>query len=107
MIRLIQVVPAHSFRLFGQMGERQLELSQKGGTFQRTGPRQRDRAKWSHKRYKGWINIQRGEGEVITAEIHSRSGVRDEWQILKAFLGWLDRNFGEQIMAMNIQYRQS
>jgi hypothetical protein len=108
MIRLIQVIPSTDSRLFGQMVKKESELSRRGqGTFFRAGRKQRNQAKWSHVRYKGWIKLQRGEGEVVVAEIRSLSKGDDAWQLFHAFLGWLDRHFGKQIMAINIQYREA
>jgi len=108
MIRLIQIVPSTDSRLFGQMVKKELNLYRRNqGTFYRSGAKQRNQAKWSHKRYKGWLKLQRGEGEVVIAEVRSLSKTDDGWQLLQAFLGWLDRHFGKQIMAINIQYRHS
>jgi hypothetical protein len=106
MVRLIQISPAKGVRLFSKIVKKELELSRRcQGTFFRTGRKQRNQAKWSHVRYKGWINLHRGEGEVITAEIRSRSDAKDEWQLLQAFIGWMDRHFGDELMTINIQYQ--
>jgi hypothetical protein len=106
MVRIIQIVPAKSIRLFGLMVKKEVELSRRNqGTFYRASRKKRNQAKWSHRKHKGWINIQRGEGEVVTAEILSRTGT-DEWQLLQAFIGWLDRHFGKELAAINIQYRK-
>ena len=107
MNKLIQIVPVADFRLFGQMVKKETELSRKNrGTFHRSATKERDRAKWSHAKYKGWINLQRTAGEVVTAEIRSRSQADDEWQLLHAFIGWADRHFGDQIEALHIHYRR-
>jgi len=29
----------------------------------------------------------------------------EDWQLLSAFLGWIDRHFGDQVLAVNIQYQ--
>lgn len=80
-------------------------MSRKGrGAFYRSGPKAHNRAKWSHASYKGWINLERAAGEVVTAEVRSVSKSGDEWQLLHAFIGWLDRHFGDEIQAINIQY---
>jgi hypothetical protein len=107
MNKLIQIVPAPGFRLFGQMVKKELELSRKNrGTFSRSAEKVRDRAKWSHAKYKGWIKLQRTEGEVVAVEVRSRSQSDDEWQLLHAFIGWVDRHFGNQIEELHIHYRE-
>ncbi len=107
MARLVQVIPVDGFRLYGGMVKRQNEILNKNkGTFYRSGRKSKDRAKWAHANYAGWINLARTEGEVVTAEIRSKSSQKDEWQLLQAFIGWLDRHFATNIEAINIQYRQ-
>jgi len=39
------------------------------------------------------------------AEVRSLSQAEDQWQLLHAFLGWLDREFAHKILTVNIQYR--
>jgi hypothetical protein len=108
MITLIQIIPTDGVRLFGQMVKKEIDLSDRGvGTFRRSGPKQRDRAKWSHSKYKGWINLSRTDGEVVTAEIRSLSRSADDWQLLHAFIGWLDRHFRQSIEALHIHYRHA
>jgi len=107
MTKLIQIVPRTEFRLFGGMVKKEIELNRKGqGTFFRSGPKARNKAKWSHVKYKGWINLQRGTGEVVTAEVRSLSHAGDDWQLLQAFVGWLDRHFGDRILSLNVQYQK-
>ena len=105
MRKLLQIVPSQDFRLFGAMVKKEIELGEKG-TFYRSAPKRKDQAKWSHKTYKGWVNLQRSSGEVVVAEVQSRTQSEDEWQLFHAFLGWADRHFGQQISAINIQYRK-
>jgi len=108
MIKLLQIVPVNGFRLFGQMVKKEIDLSKRGvGTFYRSAGKERDRAKWSHSKYNGWIKLQRSDGEVVTAEIRSLSKSGDEWQLLHAFIGWLDRHFGEDIEALHVHYRNA
>ncbi len=85
MIRLIQIVPVDGCRLFGKIVKKEIEISRKNrGAFYRSGAKEKNRAKWAHERYNGWINIQRADGEVVTVEIRSRSQAGDEWQLLQA-----------------------
>jgi hypothetical protein len=105
MRKLMQIVPNEDFRLFGAMVKKEIELSQKNqGTFYRSGSKVKNKAKWSHKSYRGWIKLQRGNGEIVIAEILSKAD--QDWQLFHAFLGWVDRHFGEKVAAINVQYRE-
>lgn len=107
MIRLLQIVPVADCRLYGQIVKKEIEFNRKNrGTFYRSGSKEHNHAKWSHSKYSGWIKLQRTEGEVVTAEIRSLSKSGDDWQLLHAFIGWLDRNFGDQIESLHIHYRR-
>src|SRR5947209_2374647 len=102
-MRLIQIVPKDYFKLYGALVAKELELRRrKQGTFRRAGAKQKNYAKWNHKSYYGWLWLQRGLGEVVTVELQSRGG--DEWQLLHAFLGFVDRHFAEEIQSIQIQY---
>lgn len=105
MTRLMQIVPVGKFRLYGEIVKKEVDLAKRNrGTFYRSGPKVKDRAKWSHQKYKGWINLQRGAGEIVTAEVVYKGGSAGEWQLLHAFIGWIDRHFGDRILAINVQY---
>ena len=104
-MRLIQVIPRKGFRLYGAIVKKEVDLFKRGkGTFFRSSAKVKDTAKWSHKSYNGWIWIGRGLGEVVVAELQSKTVSRDEWQLFHAFLGFLDRHFADKIEAINIQY---
>ena len=104
-MRLIQIIPERGHRLYGAIVKKEIELYKRGkGTFYRSAGKAKNSAKWSHKSYKGWVWIERGLGEVVIAELRSRATSQDEWQLLHAFLGFLDRHFGEKIESINIQY---
>lgn len=106
MTHLMQVVPGKGIRLFECMVKKEAELARKErGTFFRTGVKQRGRATWSHVTYKGRVMIERSSGEVVTVEMKSLSEAGDQWQLLHAFVGFMDRHFGKSIKAINIQFR--
>jgi hypothetical protein len=55
-------------------------------------------------KYPGWIQWDDAAGGLLIAEI--RTKVKDhEWQILEAFIGYLDRHLGDQIESITIHYR--
>jgi len=104
MRRLLQIVPKLGVNLYGKMVAKEIALSKADrGTFFRSGPKQHNRAKWSHKTYNGWITLERGVGEVVTAEIQCLAE-QHQWQIVQAFIGWLDRHFGNVIVGINVHY---
>jgi hypothetical protein len=104
-VRLIQVIPTEGYRLYGAIVKKEVELYKKNrGTFYRSGSKTKNSTKWAHKSYKGWIWIGRGMGEVVVAELQTKSTGSDEWQLFHAFMGFLDRHFAKNIGAINIQF---
>jgi hypothetical protein len=60
--------------------------------------------RWKHVKYPGWIQWDQAPGGLLVAEIHTK--VKDhEWQMMDAFIGYLDRHLGEQIESISIYYR--
>lgn len=104
-MRLIQIIPRDHCRLYGLIVKKEIDLYKRGkGTFYRSGSKRKNSAKWAHSTYKGWIWLERSLGEVVLAELQSKSSGGDEWQLLHAFLGFLDRHFADKIAAVHIQY---
>ena len=104
-MRLIQIVPKKKFNLYGALVAKELELRSKDkGTFRRSGPKQKTFAKWNHKNYYGWLWLQRGLGGVVNVELQSKTSDNDEWQLLHAFLGFVDRHFAAKVQSIHIQY---
>ena len=59
---------------------------------------------WKHVKYPGWIKWDQAAGGLLVAEIHTK--VKDhEWQMMDAFIGYLDRHMGEQIESISLYYR--
>jgi hypothetical protein len=104
-MKTLQITPSDRTRLFGAMIKKQADIRRRGrGTFSRAGARGRNRAKWTHVRYKGSINLKQGASEAVEAVIRSPDR-GDEARLLSSFLGWLDRHFGEHLSSINITYR--
>jgi hypothetical protein len=104
-MRLIQIIPRKQCRLYGLMVQKEIDLAKSNkGTFRRSASKEKNIAKWAHKSYNGWIWLERGLGEVVSARLDTRSSHEDEWQLFHAFLGFVDRHFGDKIAAINIQY---
>lgn len=60
--------------------------------------------RWGHKRYQGWITWGETKGGILVAEVHGKAP-ETEWQLLHAFVGYLDRHFAEHIESITITYR--
>jgi len=104
-MKIVQIVPREKTRLYGALVKKQAAIARRGmGTFYRAGRKTRNAAKWRHKKYKGWIRLERGLSEVVTAEIHTLSAGH-EWELLSAFLGFVDRHFGDATTAITIHTR--
>lgn len=104
-MKLIQIVPRERLRLYGAFVKKQAEIHSKGrGTFSRVGRKTRDAAKWTHVKFRGSVDLRRAPSEVVTVRLRS-SAAGNESKLLAAFLGWVDRHFGDQLSAVNIEYR--
>jgi hypothetical protein len=104
-MKVIQIVPQAGLALYATLVKKEAELRKKHrGTFYRTAGKKRNSSRWRHRAYPGWLNLERGLSDVVLAEIHSPAPDQ-EWQLLSAFLGFIDRHFGKRILAITIHYR--
>jgi hypothetical protein len=102
-MRQIQIIPVDGFRLYGALVAKEIELAKRNrGTFRRSAAREKNRARWTHANYPGWIRIERAMGEIVMIEVHSKGG--EEWQLLQAVLGFVDRHFSEKVRSLHIHY---
>ena len=100
-MRRVHIIPEEEFRLYSALVRKEADLKHRRlGTWRRSGKKVRDRARWTHTRYPGWIKIARGMGEVVQIEVHSEV----EWQLLDSILGFLDRHFADEIRSIHIFY---
>ena len=100
-MKVVQIVPLGRTRLYGAMTKKQGEISKlRLGAFSRVGGKLANKARWKHVRFKGWISLKREKSEIVTAKVNS-----GDWQLLSAFVGWVDRHFADEIQAVNIRYR--
>jgi hypothetical protein len=100
-MKILQVVPRRNNKqkLKTMLIEKERDLRGRRTTFvrQRAG-------RWRHEKFSGWINWDEASGGILVAEV--RSKVPDsEWQLLHAFVGYLDRNFADRIESITITYR--
>jgi hypothetical protein len=106
-MKMLEIVPSDRTHLYNAMIKKQAEIRRSGrGTFSRASAGRRNAARWTHIRYKGSINLERGPSEAVEAVIKSPDR-GDEARLLSSFLGWLDRHFGEHLAAVTIKYRHA
>jgi hypothetical protein len=100
-MKIVQVVPRPEIdsKLKALLKKTERELRGPHTTFQRVRE-----GRWKHVKYPGWIQWDDAPGGLLVAEI--RTKVKDhEWQMLQAFVGYLDRHLGEQIESISVYYR--
>ena len=103
-MKLLQIVPRDGRRFYDSIVRKQDDIRKNGrGTFSRKGPKRTNAAHWVHAKYSGSIDLAR-EPNLVTAKVKSRDKV-DESNLCRAFLGWIDRHFGDGLVAVTIQYR--
>src|SRR5262245_405065 len=101
----IEIIPKRGHRLFNSLVRREMELGRKNrGTFVRRGRKAKNKARWEHKRYAGWLSLERTAAEGALVEVNARRGRGTDWQLLQAFIGFVVRNFGDQVEAMHIDF---
>ena len=100
-MKTVQVVPkaAIDTKLKALLKETERHLRGGATTFQR----QRE-GRWKHVKYPGWIKWDEALGGLLLAEVHTTKG-KSDWQLLQAFIGYLDRHLGQSIESISIYYR--
>ena len=103
-MKIVEIIPRQRSALYGTLVKREAAIQKNGrGTFVRKGPARQRSAIWMHKRFRGTVNLQREEAQGVTAKIRSRVA-EDERRLLNAFLGFVDRQCGEQVASITIRY---
>jgi hypothetical protein len=88
-MKLVQIIPLKRKRLYGATVKKEAEIRKnRAGAFHRAGARKPNKARWRHAKFEGWIDLKRERSEMVTAKVKS-----DDWQLLAAFVGWVDRHF--------------
>jgi hypothetical protein len=86
------------------MVQRELALrKQNKGTLHRYGPKKKDADKWGHNSYQGWIRFQKCLGGVVVALVQAKDHELG-WQLLTSFIGFLDRNFRDDMSNISLSY---
>ncbi len=100
-MKTIQVVPKADMDVKLKTLLKQTERQLRGGST--TFYRERE-GRWKHVKYPGWIKWDETLGGLLLAEVHVRKDASD-WQLLQAFIGYLDRHLGDSIESISIYYR--
>lgn len=100
-MKIVQVVPkpGNKKNLKQLLKEKERSLRGPSTTFVREGE-----GRWVHKKHAGWINWDQARGGVLVAEVRTKKAGA-EWQLLQAFVGYLDRHLGSHIDTVSIVYR--
>jgi len=64
----------------------------------------KEKGKWKHVKFKGWVTVTNGPENILFAKVQSRVDT-DEWQIYESFIGYLTRHCGKLIDTLTIYYR--
>lgn len=99
-MKLLSVVPVQLGRpnLGTLLDETERGLRGSSTTFIR-----RKKRHWVHAKYPGWITWDVSKGSLLTAQVRSKK-LDSEWQLLQAFIGYLNRHLGEHIDSITILY---
>jgi hypothetical protein len=100
-MKLLQIVPVADDKPTLKMLLKTTERHLRG---HRTTFRRQREGRWVHARYPGWITWDSAKGGIIVAEVQSKRP-ETEWQLLQAFIGYVDRHIGEYIQSINVIYR--
>lgn len=100
-MKIVQVVPKSEIdsKLKKLLKNKAKELRGKPTAFHR-----KREGRWKHVKYPGWINWDETKGGLLVAEIQTKKE-GTEWQLLQAFIGYLDRHLGENIESISIYYQ--
>jgi hypothetical protein len=101
LMKILQVIPRANKNAKLKALLKATERELRGGTT--TFVRQKE-GRWKHKKYPGWINWDEAQGGVLVAEVKTLDG-KAEWQLLRAFIGYLDRHLADYIESVSITYR--
>jgi hypothetical protein len=103
-MKIVEITPRKKSALYAGLVKREAAIRRNGrGTFSRRGPARASTATWNHKRFKGSVSLKREAAELVTAKVRSPNS-EDEGSLLKAFLGFVDRHFGDQVATITIHY---
>jgi hypothetical protein len=99
-MKIVQVVPKPGIdsKLKAVLKDTERSLRGPHTTFRRM-----PEGRWKHVKYQGWVQWDEAPGGFLVAEVQTK--VKDhEWQLLQAFIGYLDRHLGQHIESISVYY---
>jgi hypothetical protein len=103
-MKTVEISPRNKTTLYGTLVKREADIRKGGrGTFVRAGRKAKNAATWKHKKFKGSVNLKRLPSEIVTAKVRSNAP-EDERRLLNSFLGFVDRQCGDQVLSITIRY---
>jgi len=103
-MKIIEITPRKKSPIYSGLVKREADIRKKGrGTFARKGRVRAGAATWKLKGFKGSVSLRREDADLVRAKVSSRTA-EDEGGLLKAFLGFVDRHFGNQVATITIHY---
>ena len=71
-MKTVEIVPRARARLYGTLVAKQDAIRKSGrGTYVRVGRKSQRAARWKHKKFKGTLQLNRGESEAVTAKVRA------------------------------------
>ncbi len=100
-MKIVQVIPkaGTSSKLKTLLKNAERQLRGPHTTFE-----QEKEGRWKHVKYPGWIQWDDATRGLLIAEVRTKFTDHD-WQILEAFIGYLDRHLGDDIESITINDR--
>jgi hypothetical protein len=101
-MKIVEIAPRRKLPIYAALVKRQAEIGSRG-TFLRKGRTRAGTATWGHKKYKGSVSLSREEAGSVSAKLRSPTP-QDEGNLLRAFLGFVDRYVSGQVATITIHY---
>jgi hypothetical protein len=103
-MKTVEITPRNKSAIYSGLVKKEAAIRKNGrGTFVREGPMRASAATWSHKKFKGSVDLKREAAELVRAKIRSRTA-EDELGLLRSFVGFVDRYFHGQVATITIHY---
>jgi len=91
--------------LVERLADRKSKKRKPGGQSTWPGRMWKDKAVLKHDRYTGEVRVYRAGGGILLGEVEVGPEPGSEDMLLGAFVGFLTRNYGEDMSSLNLQFR--
>lgn len=104
-MKVVEITPRERTRLYGMLVAKQAAIQKNGrGTYVRVGRASSNSARWTHKKYRGSVQLKRDPSEAVTARIRA-APAENERKLLSSFLDFIDRHSQDRVATITIRYR--